>query len=270
MQRRNRELWLALVAIIVISGLYTFVAIAEGGVPAAAEFFGHSLGILGFVLMLMTEFSYSLRKRSQSARWGRMAAWLQFHIFTGIVGPYLVLLHSSWKFNGLAGMVMLLTIAIVISGFIGRYIYTAVPRTADGIILEIEHMDRQIAAIDEKLLQWQGARPQTELPAWLQRIEVSLGGERTLVFGRALVDFGHQLTAWNQRRGMEKSAQKHINRWHQLAARRRDLERQVQTIAIARQLLSVWHTLHVPLGIFLFIAAFIHIIGAIYFATLIH
>lgn len=270
MQRRNRELLLALVAIVVISALYASVALVEGGIPSATEFFGHSLGILGFVLMLLTEFMYSLRKRQQGARWGRMASWLELHIFTGIVGPYLVLLHSSWKFNGLAGMVMLLTIAIVISGFIGRYIYTAVPRTADGIILEIDQMDRQIAVIDEQLLQWQDARPQIKQPLWLQRMEAGLGGERTMVFGRVFIDFGYRLIAWDQRRGMEKTAQKHINRWNQLAARRRDLERQVRTIAIARQLLSVWHTLHVPLGVLLFIAAFFHILGAIYFATLLH
>jgi hypothetical protein len=62
-----------------------------------------------------------------------MATWLKFHIFTGIVGPFLVLLHSSWKFNGLAGATLLLTGVIVLSGFIGRYIYTRIPRTADGI-----------------------------------------------------------------------------------------------------------------------------------------
>ena len=49
-----------------------------------------------------------------------MARWLEFHIFTGIVGPYLVLLHTSWKFNGLAGVVMLLTGVIVLSGFIRK------------------------------------------------------------------------------------------------------------------------------------------------------
>ncbi|MBU4034462.1 MAG: hypothetical protein KKG34_06645, partial [Proteobacteria bacterium] len=35
------------------------------------------------------------------------------HIFTGIVGPFMVLLHSSWQFNGLAGVTLLLTGVIV-------------------------------------------------------------------------------------------------------------------------------------------------------------
>jgi len=70
-----------------------------GGIPKASELFGHSLGILGFVLMLMTETLYTLRKRSRKAHWGRMAAWLDFHIVTGIVGPFwccCILLEIQW------------------------------------------------------------------------------------------------------------------------------------------------------------------------------
>ena len=49
-----------------------------------------------------------------------MSDWLAFHIFTGLVGPFMVLLHSSWKFQGLAGVVMLKTLMVLLSGFIGR------------------------------------------------------------------------------------------------------------------------------------------------------
>ena len=94
-QRSNRELWLSFIAIICITIIYIFALTWLNGIPPASEFFGHSIGIIGFVLMLMTETLYSLRKRSHSARWGRMSNWLDFHIFTGLVGPYLVLLHTS-------------------------------------------------------------------------------------------------------------------------------------------------------------------------------
>src|SRR4030065_490418 len=126
MRSSNRELWMSFIAVILISLLYLFMTVRLREIPGASDFFGHSLGILGFVLMLATETLYTWRKRSRSARWGRPSEWLQFHIFTVLVGPFLVLIHSSWKFNGLAGIVLLLTVVIVVSGFIGRYIYTAV------------------------------------------------------------------------------------------------------------------------------------------------
>jgi hypothetical protein len=136
MLRNAIELWLAFLAAILITGLYALVVVLTREIPAASDFFGHSLGILGFLLMLMTETLYSLRKRMRTVRFGRMSRWLQFHIFTGLVGPYMVLLHTSWKFHGLAGVTTLLTVVIVISGFVGRYIYTRIPRTADGNVIE--------------------------------------------------------------------------------------------------------------------------------------
>jgi hypothetical protein len=39
-------------------------------------------------------------------------------------------------------------------------------------------------------------------------------------------------------------------------------------LARTRRLLSLWHTIHVPIGLVLFTAAFIHSIAAIYYATL--
>jgi hypothetical protein len=187
MLRNAKELWLALLMIVIITAMYAGVIALTKQIPAAGEFYGHTLGVIGFILMLMTEILYSLRKRSRVAKWGKMSDWLQFHIFTGIVGPYMVLLHSSWKFNGLAGATMLLTVIIVISGFIGRYIFTRIPRTLEGI-----------------------------------EIETPLGGA------------------------------------------------QASALAQSRRLMALWHTIHIPIGMALFTAAFIHIIAALYYATFLH
>jgi hypothetical protein len=185
MLRNSRELFYAFLACILIALSYGAVYLSTSQIPAASEFYGHAIGIIGFLLMLATETLYSLRKRSRMARWGRMSSWLQFHIFTGIVGPFMVLLHTSWEFIGLAGVTTLLTVIIVVSGFIGRYIYTRIPRNVDGF---------------------------------------------------------------------EDSS----------------LVSQMQTgaLANARRLMSLWHTIHIPIGIALFITAFAHILGALYYATL--
>src|SRR5512135_1621947 len=145
MNRGNKELWIALLVIILITAMYVYVVRWYRAVPAAGSLFGHIIGVIGFLLMLATETLYSYRKRSRNSRWGAMNWWLQFHIFTGLVGPYMVLLHGSWEVNGLAGATMLLTVIIVISGFIGRYIYTQIPRTLDGA--EVAPSDAQVALL---------------------------------------------------------------------------------------------------------------------------
>ncbi len=232
----NRELWWAFGAILCITLVYLLVVALWGQVPAASGLFGHLIGVLGFVLMLMTETLYSLRKRSRRTSGGRLASWLRFHIFTGIVGPYMVLLHSSWKFNGLAGIVLLMTIIIVASGFIGRYVYTSIPRTADGIEVEASLLEAQIAAIEAQIARWENA--------------------------------GHSQGRISQAPGRGEITRPQPGQLKKLKKRQKTLRRQVSSLATTRRLLALWHTIHVPIGMVLFTAAFIHIVAALYYATL--
>ena len=127
MFRRHAEIWSTLIAVVVVTALYAVAYLQAGAFPIASGLIGHGIGIAGFVLMLMTEVLYTIRKRLADARWGSMASWLQFHIVTGLVGPYMVLLHTAMRFQGLAGVLTLLTVVVVASGLVGRYLYTAVP-----------------------------------------------------------------------------------------------------------------------------------------------
>lgn len=278
MAQSNRELWASFIAIVLITLSYLFVVITLGTVPAASEFFGHTLGIIGFLLMLFTETLYSWRKRSRSARWGRMSSWLQFHIFTGLVGPFMVLLHSAWKFNGLAGIVMLLTVIIVASGFMGRYIYTAVPRSADGIELEAGELEREVQEADTALQSGLAASPQA-LQMLSQRLAAtdsggsaasSTSGAASLIFARGLQEWGLRWAWWNARLRLDGNARRQAGQLEKLLRRKRTLKRQLASLAMARRLMGLWHTIHIPIGMALFTAAFIHIVAAIYYATLLH
>lgn len=126
---RGRELWYALAAIVAVSGLYAVAFSQAGRLPAASGSVGHGIGIAGFVLMLMTATLYPLRKLRAGGSWGPTASWLRLHMVTGLVGPYMVLLHTAMRFNGLAGLTMLLTALVVASGLVGRFLYTRVPRS---------------------------------------------------------------------------------------------------------------------------------------------
>ena len=220
---RNRELLAALATVIVVSALYIGIS-AYLGVPPSSGPLGHMLGVIGFALMLLTEVGYSSRKRSTGRARGTMQSWLGFHIYTGIVGPYLVLLHTAWNFGGLAGLLTLMMGLVVVSGFVGRYIYTAVPRTADGVILEASEVTLLLDAARAEAAAAHAAGA-TRTPDAVRR---------------------------------EKAA----------AKRAKELERQMASLRWARRALATWHTLHIPLGMAMFVTAFAHIAGALYFATL--
>lgn len=126
--RRPTELWLALGTIAAVSAVY--LPVARGGAPAPSGLLGHALGIAGFLLMLFAETGYTWRKNVRREGWGPMRHWLQAHVFAGLVGPYLVLLHTSFRFRGVAGVAALLVLVVVASGVVGRFVYTAVPKGA--------------------------------------------------------------------------------------------------------------------------------------------
>jgi hypothetical protein len=233
----HRELSLALATVVAITALYAAYA-SSVAVPAASGLLGHALGIVGFGLMLMTETLYSLRKRAMRRPRGSMRAWLQFHIYTGIVGSYLVILHSAWSFNGLAGGLSLMTAVVVASGFIGRYIYTAVPRTADGIVVEAQVLQVQLDA----------ARRDATQPS-LELAQASLVAQPTLAGATTFAAAA---------RGPDPSSTRRL----------RELERQMAALRWARRALATWHAIHIPLGMALFVMAFAHIVAAVNYATL--
>ena len=270
MKPDTRELRWALIAIVAITVVYALVVRRLETVPAASSLFGHSIGVLGFVLMLSTETLYSLRKRSRRARWGRMASWLRFHIFTGLVGPYMVLLHTSWKFQGLAGLVTLMTGVVVASGFVGRYIYTAAPRDADGLLLEAGEVQAEIDAAEAEL-----NRALADQPAARAALARHLDVSSTEHTNPMMAILGRTWFSWRSRRQwrrelarLDPAARGQAGDLLRLLERRQSLQQQASTLAAARRLLGVWHTVHIPLGMALFAAAFVHIAATLYFATL--
>ena len=263
----NRELWLAFVAAMIITLLYLFVMASWKAIPGASDFLGHSFGIRGFILMLMTESLYSIRKRSKNARLGRMSDWMQFHIFTGLVGPFLVLLHSSWKFNGLAGLVTLFTVMIVASGFVGRYIYTAVPRTADGIEFEAREIEAEMKNLQSEVDLWLQKQPR-EGRSLARRLVSSLESGGSFSISAKINRWINDIIWWYQSPKLDPVLRQAVQELRRTLLRRDSLNTQLQSLATARRLLAVWHAVHIPIGLTLFTAAFIHIGAAIYYATL--
>ena len=264
--RSNFELQLSFIVVLILTIVYivyAFVAIPAGGHP-----FGHALGILGALLMLSTEVLYTARKRWRIFKFGQVRGWLSFHIFTGIVGPALVLMHTGLAFRGLAGLTMLLTVIVVASGFLGRFIYTAVPRTMAG------------REVDRRSLQAQMHRQQEQLTTWsvgkTSRVQSLVQAEMALTSDGNELTPGQVLTGrfreWQERRRLKKAIRK-LNKEEQarlaeialLLRRQQRLTRQINSLQTVRRMMGWWHTLHVPLGLTLFSAMFIHILATIYY-----
>jgi hypothetical protein len=93
----------------------------------AGSAWGGVLGVSGTVLMLVP-LAYSLVKRVKWVRdrvwrWVSMRTLLAVHIYAGILGPILALLHTGHKFDSPLGVALTaMMLFVVLSGFTGRYL----------------------------------------------------------------------------------------------------------------------------------------------------
>src|SRR5882672_12767991 len=101
---------------------------------------GVNLGVFG-VLMFFVIFLYPLRKRwGWLGKQGNSRHWLDFHVILGTAAPLVIALHSSFKFGGIAGMAFWIMTAVTASGFIGRYLYSQIPRSLNAAELSIKEI----------------------------------------------------------------------------------------------------------------------------------
>ncbi len=264
----NFELKLSFIVVLFLGVVYIgyeVFTIPDGGHP-----FGHALGILGSLLMILTETLYSLRKRTRWFKVGQVRHWLSFHIFTGIVGPALVLMHTGLEFRGLAGLTMLMTVLVVGSGFLGRYIYTAVPRTLAGVEVDRRTLEQELQNQREALLAWSAGKS--------AQVQALVGGAGTAVLSiqdlSPIEVLAHRLREWQGQRNirrairqLEREEKSRLSEIENLLHRQQQLARQIRSLQAVRRMMGWWHIAHVPLGLTLFTSMFIHIVATIYYGA---
>ena len=97
----------------------------------AGSFAGGVLAVIGSILMLLP-LVYLFIKRIKPLRTivtarVSMQTLLAIHIYAGVLGPILVLLHTGHKFESHLGISLTaLTLVVVVSGFVGRYLLSQI------------------------------------------------------------------------------------------------------------------------------------------------
>lgn len=257
------ELWVAFIVCLVLAGVYAVYAMIA--IPGGGQPFGHFIGIVGMVLMLVTETLYTLRKRIRWLHWlGPLRLWLSFHIFTGIIGPFLVLLHSAFLLGGIAGFAMIMTGIVVASGFVGRYIYTAVPRTRTGIEVSSDELAARAAVLQKQLDEWMARKPAVANVIAMNEVAIK-SGDWLDVLARAWQDRIYDQQVRQMLSTLDRTERARLSELQRLLHRRRQLERQIAALDVVHRMMGVWRLIHVPLGATLFTAAFIHVIATLFF-----
>lgn len=113
---------------------------------------GHTIGIIGSLMMVIGVLSYMIRKRVRRFHTlGYLKHWLEFHIFMCSVGPIFVLYHTAFKFGGIISIGFWSMIIVVLSGVLGRVVYLQIPRSIKGEELSLAETEKILFEHFEKI-----------------------------------------------------------------------------------------------------------------------
>jgi len=230
---------------------------------------GHAFGVIGSAMMIFMLF-YSIRKRVRILqKVGYLSSWLRVHIYFGVIGPMLIILHSSFKVQGLIAVSFWSMIAVALSGVLGRYLYKQIPRTIAGKEIDFNELDQ----MDQNLAQEIHSKFQIEIKQ-LESIEASIfppiRPEKGLFVAFISMIYNDTLKPIRSYR-LKKYLQKKlnlsshaVNQMLVTVKRKAMLQRRISMWNATHQLFHYWHVFHKPFAIIMYIIMLVHIMVAVY------
>jgi hypothetical protein len=236
---------------------------------------GVKLGILGLGMFLLI-FLYPLRKHwAWLGRQGSSRHWLDNHVLLGLAAPFVIALHAAFKFRGFAGMAFWIMVAVSLSGVIGRYLYSQIPRSLNAAELSLREVQEiqvklgaQLAA--QKILRPADLTAALSLPSAerVQRLPtvVALGYMMLLDVSRKFkiaklrrrsLGFREQLFALG---GLFPSRHHDLERAIGAAGEEAALAKRVLFLSCSQKVFHLWHVVHKPFSYTFAVLAIIHIV----------
>jgi hypothetical protein len=232
---------------------------------------GLALGIAAFSLFLFL-WLYPLRKKFRSLAWaGPVAGWLRLHSLAGLSIPLLAAVHAGWRFDGLIGLGYLAMLLVALSGVVGRYLYTHIPRSRNGVELNREEAANERRALLTEIAAATGRDP--------RRIEQALSVDARAYEGlnplhtllrMAADDVDRRRVLRTLRAEWRRPAAdvppldpRALARALRLARREITLTQQVRMLEASRRVFGLWHVAHRPFAITALLAVLVHVIVAI-------
>lgn len=234
--------------------------------PAGSR--GLIYGITGSTMMVLM-LLYSLRKRFHLvSRWGMLRYWLDAHVYFGIFGPLLILLHTSFKVQGLVAVSFWSMVGVAASGVFGRYVYQQIPRTRRGAELTLDELKSEAAETAAQLHDAFGVSGQSleEIEHDIEKRFASHGAIRNLVV-IVIEDVWHLFGVRTRGRDYRRVPGITPDRALELEVhfdRLVVLKRRALLWDQMQRLFHWWHVLHKPFAAIMYLVMAIHIVVAVW------
>ncbi len=223
---------------------------------------GHGLGIVGATMIVVGIAMYSTRKRVR-ALWGlgKLSRWLEVHMFLCLLGPTLVIYHTTFKAGGIAAISLWTMLSVMASGLVGRFLYVLIPRNVKGAELDSREIDAEFDRQREALASLEVGR---EVLEFIDSAFAKLARPRDL---RETVRVFAQLQRMKRRvRAMvhakvgASTLPRHTaHQLERIANTRTALIQKSLILLQVERLFFYWHAIHLPFTGIMFIALAVHI-----------
>ncbi len=228
---------------------------------------GRPLGIVGLSLMLMMHI-YTMRKRFRWLAWlGPVTFWLEFHIFCGVLGPVLITLHTSFKFNGIVAVAYWSMVIVLASGYVGRYLYARIPRSIQGSELSRSELEQRAEDLRRRVADIYLPEVFRASIEQFEREEILRSETDTtwpgLLFGELLLRIRLRRLSRTLRHASADRAL--IGQKLALLAEHAMLLRRIAYLKKTKRLFDLWRVYHKPLAMLMAVIVVMHVVIAWYF-----
>jgi hypothetical protein len=236
--------------------------------PTGLESLGY--GVIGSCMIIFGVSMYSTRKRVRALRnFGSIKYFLEFHIFLCLLGPALVLFHTTFKFGGLVAVSFWSMIAVASSGIVGRYLYVQIPKGIQGNELSVKELEEDSAKLYRELSDDFGLDPVDlrkidALASPKQVKSISISSLLTFFILNDLTRRGRLRNIVHHLHGKSVDAAT-IRKITSIANERIKLLRRIHFLEQVKNLFHYWHVVHLPFSIIMLVIFFIHVGVAITF-----
>ncbi|MCU7844903.1 MAG: transcriptional regulator [Candidatus Thiodiazotropha sp. (ex Monitilora ramsayi)] len=248
----------------------------EQAVWIAEDGWGYWFGIVGGSLMLLLVL-YPMRKRLHfMSRWQTVKFWFRLHMIFGVLGPVLVMMHSSFHLGSLNGRIALFSmLAVAISGIFGRYFYTRIHYGLYGRKATFASLKADSLELNRKIGPLFNLNPKAK--KLIQDYEKRVLSAPSGMIASAIHWFSMRILAARLYRSVIRSlnrkllAAAHLKGWDKGKVRRKQIRlrdmliahrkvlRQILELHFYERMFAIWHLMHMPLFIMMIVTGFVHV-----------
>lgn len=242
--------------------------VANGNYYKPGVGLGYNLGLVGG-LMMLTLLLYSFRKHIKFMQGlGKLKYWFRVHMILGVLGPVLVLFHTTFRLGSVNATVAFYCMVIVASsGLIGKFAYTRIHKGLYGSRNSLKEAREELAGssgdVKSKLHFFPKVEKKLNYFEYLA-LEKKRGFFEGVWFFLSF-DVRRMYIAWQCKQYIYK--QLGGERMNDVAKEASNLVSQyliqIQTVAQFKkfeQIFSAWHILHIPLMYMMVATAIFHVI----------